>query len=821
MSISYLDSGGLSYFWDKIKSYVTSLIPSKYADSPSAGGNATVTNGILKGAVDSTSTSTAFTATVSGLTSLYDGVAVYLTNGVVTSASGFTININNLGAKPVYSSMAAETRITTVFNISYTMLFIYNSSRVDGGCWDMYYGYYSDANTLGYMTRWNGADEQLYSNLGRYRLCFTMADGKIMPMTTNTATSATTNKTINTASWNPFQPIYYYATTTIIEVGTNVSNNYLFDRYTAIDLRYSQYPNSTIAAHDNIYIKCKPVSGSQCLVQFDSNAPITTTLPSSDDGYVYVFLGVATSTYQMLLYDKHPIYYYKNGALQHWVGVDIPTVPTNVSAFTNDAGYLTSYTETDPTVPSWAKASSKPSYTASEVGADASGTAASAVNTHNSSSTAHSDIRNAIPTNVSDLTNDAGYTTNVGTITGITMNGTSKGTSGVVDLGTVITAHQDISGKLDKSGGTMTGALTLSGGPTNNLHAATKKYVDDLDTAMDARMADVEAAVGSGGSVDDKITAAIEGLDSSVSATSGSVLTGVTITDGELSGKTEVALDAPNVGYTPEANSSFPSTVSTVKGALDSLDSKYNRLDVGKAPYNSPALTGTPTAPTATAGTNTTQIATTAFVTTAIANAGGGDMTMSVYDADEDGVVDKAEAVSNISGSGGIEFGLDANGKGQYRAVGASTWIPFLSGPTYTRFWTNESPTSNFAAQDVNFSYDAAIYDALRIVWEYNKNTGATADTWESSTNTISTTYDLSNGKISNYVSGNSKIYMGVVNYASSYAYMRRCWFVPIDDQWSPRQLYIRLHFDQVYRANNANNDTGMLIPLLIDGVKY
>lgn len=38
-----------------------------------------------------------------------------------------------------------------------------------------------------------------------------------------------------------------------------------------------------------------------------------------------------------------------------------------------------------------------------------------------------------------------------GTITGIKMNGASKGTSGVVDLGTVITAHQDISGKADKS----------------------------------------------------------------------------------------------------------------------------------------------------------------------------------------------------------------------------------------------------------------------------------------------------------------------------------------------------------------------------------
>ena len=44
-----------------------------------------------------------------------------------------------------------------------------------------------------------------------------------------------------------------------------------------------------------------------------------------------------------------------------------------------------------------------------------------------------------------------GATANVGTITGITMNGTSKGTSGVVDLGTVITEHQDISGKVDAS----------------------------------------------------------------------------------------------------------------------------------------------------------------------------------------------------------------------------------------------------------------------------------------------------------------------------------------------------------------------------------
>ena len=97
------------------------------------------------GKVDNTSTSTVFTATVPGITELRDGVCMWLMNGKVTSASGFTININSLGAKPAYSSLAAATRSTTLFNVNYTMLFIFNEDRVEGGCWDIVYGY--DSNT--------------------------------------------------------------------------------------------------------------------------------------------------------------------------------------------------------------------------------------------------------------------------------------------------------------------------------------------------------------------------------------------------------------------------------------------------------------------------------------------------------------------------------------------------------------------------------------------------------------------------------------------------------------------------------------------------
>ncbi len=67
---------------------------------------------------------------------------------------------------------------------------------------------------------------------------------------------------------------------------------------------------------------------------------------------------------------------------------EISNTPTKLSEFTNDPGYITGYVETDPTVPSWAKNSVKPSYDYSEIGNPPT-----------------------IPTKVSELTNDSGYIT--------------------------------------------------------------------------------------------------------------------------------------------------------------------------------------------------------------------------------------------------------------------------------------------------------------------------------------------------------------------------------------------------------------------------
>ena len=88
---------------------------------------------------------------------------------------------------------------------------------------------------------------------------------------------------------------------------------------------------------------------------------------------------------------------------------DIPTIPTNVSTFTNDAGYITGYTETDPQFNAWDKnyndLTNKPAIPTVP-------TDVSAFNNDAGYITAQ-DIPTipTVPTNVSAFTNDAGYLT--------------------------------------------------------------------------------------------------------------------------------------------------------------------------------------------------------------------------------------------------------------------------------------------------------------------------------------------------------------------------------------------------------------------------
>ena len=278
------------------------------------------------GKVDAGSAGDTMTATVDGITELRNGVCAYIQNGVVTSKATWTLNVNGLGAKPVYQTLAAATRSTTIFNVNYTMLFVYNESRVEGGCWDIFYGYNSDTNTIAYNVRRGNSSLKVHTALYRYQFCFTKDEETVLPVNAVSNKPTTYNKALTTEAFNPFAPIYYYATTTTVASGSKVASAYMYTQYSSCDMRYSFNINvnsNPLTADKDVYLVCVPQSDG--LVKLHSS-PISQALPSTADGLVYIHLGRAylasgdTAPFRIALDIQHPIYQFKDNKLQLWTG---------------------------------------------------------------------------------------------------------------------------------------------------------------------------------------------------------------------------------------------------------------------------------------------------------------------------------------------------------------------------------------------------------------------------------------------------------------------------------------------------------------------
>lgn len=260
---------------------------------------------IAFGQVDSTSTATAFTAQIEGITSYYDGLAIMLKNGVVTSAEGFTININGLGAKGVYNNMTPSARETTIFNINYTMLFVYDSTRVSGGGWICYRGY-------------------------------AVAVGEPLVVTITLNPSATTTNTMFSAD-KTYTEISAAVEEGIPCVAIYSGKVYPFSGWygSSLNFTYEYFTHSATNGRKVLMWQTIRINSSNVVSGLGYyNGEQKTQSPQST--YLTVNLPVSAGTQgQMLVADA-------TGTGLSWQNQPtIPTVPTDVSAFTNDAGYLT------------------------------------------------------------------------------------------------------------------------------------------------------------------------------------------------------------------------------------------------------------------------------------------------------------------------------------------------------------------------------------------------------------------------------------------------------------------------------------------------
>ena len=296
------------------------------ADGYNVGHAAKMTAAIPYGECDGTSTATNFTVTVPGIRELVSGVCCLIRNGVITSASGCKLNVNGLGAKPIYSSMAAATAVTTAWNVSYTMLFVYDgtNTRVSGGCWVMYYGIDNNTNTIGYQVRTNSYSMPMTSVVYRYRLLFTSKDGAhFVPANNSTSTNATTNRSVCQDPIDPHGPIVYYGATASVNQGSRPAVASLWQQY-QVTLGYSFANGSALQMTPwaPVYLMCAPQSDGSAII--DNTTPWVQALPNTNDGKIYIFLGVAYSETALELNMLHPVYYHDGTAIRIWTGPVTP-----------------------------------------------------------------------------------------------------------------------------------------------------------------------------------------------------------------------------------------------------------------------------------------------------------------------------------------------------------------------------------------------------------------------------------------------------------------------------------------------------------------
>ena len=125
--------------------------------------------------------------------------------------------------------------------------------------------------------------------------------------------------------------------------------------------------------------------------------------------------------------------------------------------------------------------------------------------------------------------------------------------------------------KLALAGGTMTGALTLSGAPTASLHAATKAYVDSVSSSVSSLQSEVDATQ----------TGAGLGTDGSYSANSGTNYLGsvssLKAADEALDTQLKSVADA--VSSNDSDISTLQSNVSTAQSDISTLQSNVSSND--------------------------------------------------------------------------------------------------------------------------------------------------------------------------------------------------------------------------------------------------
>lgn len=296
---------------------------------------AKIGRGLVRATMDNTASSaTSFIVSADNITSLYDGLTIVVTNTKAASKSGIKLNLNNLGAKTIWISNS-NAALTTQWALNATYILVFDSVN-DRWIWQTGYNTNTDTTTISVIF-----DGVCYTKAGangikQKSLVMLDMDGTLQSLTTTSGTG--TSKAKNQTGFI-MTNIFYINIGSDVAAGTVPTGScYVYEQYN-VDMRYSTNCGSTLVAGKFLYLV--GTVGADGLFYLDDTW-WTQTLPTTEDGKVYIFVGNVISTTNCHLSVLHPSYIFKNGGVQLYSGdaktVNGHTVNSNVpsdAAFTD------------------------------------------------------------------------------------------------------------------------------------------------------------------------------------------------------------------------------------------------------------------------------------------------------------------------------------------------------------------------------------------------------------------------------------------------------------------------------------------------------
>ena len=278
--------------------------------------------GIYRGTVNSTSTNTAFTATIDGITTLFDGLTISLFNGTVASAANCTLDVNELGAKRIWTSQS-NTYCTTHWAKNTAYLFVYDLTN---DRWELQQGRDTDGNDTSTVRPYYSHPTTGGNGVKQYSLFARLLDGTYSSFTTNSGTGTKTFDSTN--YFNPREIFYYYGSGDIA-VNTVLGNNTMTYSVNLFDVRYNfngvttKASTSSIVANKPLYLVWDKASENKGC--FKLKSPYYTQTPN-DTNALYTLVGWVYDAYRCDLVVTNPVFAYDRTDFIPYSGGDASTV---------------------------------------------------------------------------------------------------------------------------------------------------------------------------------------------------------------------------------------------------------------------------------------------------------------------------------------------------------------------------------------------------------------------------------------------------------------------------------------------------------------